>query len=200
MNEQKNVRKRGDELLESLFDVTIQLMNEVRHTNLTFQQIADAAQTSRTVLYRRWPTMFDLLQDIYSYKAQRLFEGDFFDMLKDTGSLRGDLIQLLTVYQRVYSEIGAEIINNYYYIRMQSKGKTKEPAMHITAADKHIQTIKKILKNAKARGEKIKKTDVITLMLPYDLIRMENLIRTGNVSRKRINTLVDEILLPVFVG
>jgi len=199
-DEQKSARRRGDELLESLFDATFKLMHEVRHTNLTFQQIAEAAKTSRTVLYRRWPTTFDLLQDIYTYKAQKLFEGEFFDTLKNTGSLRGDLLQLLNVYQGVYTEIGAEVLNNYYYIRMQDKEDTKEPAIHTRAADKHLGAVKKILVQATERGEKVKKLSPITLMLPFDVIRMENLIRPKRIGKKRLETMVDEILLPVFAG
>ncbi|MVM31751.1 TetR family transcriptional regulator [Spirosoma sp. HMF4905] len=198
MDEQKNMRRRGDELLESLFDATIKLMNEVRHTNLTFQQIADAANTSRTVLYRRWPTMLDLLQDIYAHKAKKLFEGDFFDKLEDTGSLRGDFIQLLTVYQRMYLEIGAEILNNYYYLRMQDKENTKEPTIHTHAVDRHIKAMKDLLKQAQSRGEKVREVSIITLMLPFDLIRMENLIRMGNIDQSRIQIMVDDVLLPVF--
>ncbi|RFM33593.1 TetR/AcrR family transcriptional regulator [Chitinophaga silvisoli] len=191
-------RRRGDELLESLFDATFQLMKETPHTNLTFQQIAEAAKTSRTVLYRRWPTTFDLLQDIYTYKARKLFEGEYFDELKDTGSLRGDFIQLLTVYQGVYDEIGADVMNNYFYIRMQDPDHSRETALHTASLEKHQQAIAHILKNAKARGEKIKKLSKVTLMLPFDLIRMENMARQANISKKRLIAMVDEVLLPVF--
>src|ERR1700742_3827036 len=170
MSEQKNTRKRGDELLDSLYDATIRLMAEVRHTNLTFQQVADAAKTSRTVLYRRWPTMFDLLHDIYTHKAKKLLEGGFFEKQEDTGSLRGDLLLLLNIYQAVYTEIGITILNNYYYIATQKE--SNAPATHSDAAYKHLQAVKNILENAKARGEKVKKISTITMMLPFDLVRV----------------------------
>jgi len=199
MESPKKVRRRGDDLLEDLFDATFRLMNEVGHTNLTFQQIADAAKTSRTVLYRRWPTTFDLLQDIYTYKAKKLFAGDFFDEIKSTESMRDDLIQLLSTYQNVYEEIGIEVLNNYFYIRMQDKERTKKPIVHVSAVEKHVQAVRKILSNAERRGEKPRKVSKITLMLPFDLIRMENLVRMENgVNLNRIETMVDEILLPVF--
>lgn len=199
MNKAENSRRRGDELLESLYDATMKLTTTIKLTDLTFQQIADEAKTSRTVLYRRWATTFDLLQDIYSYKAKKLFDGAFFDELTDNGDLRKDLLQLLTVYQKVHTEIGAEIINNYYFLRAQDKDDTKELPIHKQAIEKYLDATKKILTNAEKRGEKIKKTSQITLMLPYDLIRTENLIRPTNISKKRLTMMVDEILMPVFV-
>jgi AcrR family transcriptional regulator len=198
MTKEKNSRRRGDDLLEDLFKATFKLISDVRHTNLTFAQIAAEANTSRTVLYRRWPTTFDLLQDVYAHKAKRIFEGDFFDLLKNNGSLRADLLQLLQLYQKVYEEIGVEVLNNYYYIRMQDKENAKKPAIHTSALEKHLNAVTMILKNAENRGEKTKAISKITLMLPFDLIRVENLIRIGTVNKKRLETLVDEILLPVF--
>ncbi|WP_208745779.1 TetR/AcrR family transcriptional regulator [Pedobacter kyonggii] len=198
MDEQKSIRRRGDELMESLFDATFKLMNEVKHTNLTFGQIAEAAKTSRSVLYRRWPTTFDLLQDIYTYKAKKLFDGEFLDKLEDTGSLRGDLNQLLTICQSVYDEIGSEVIINYYYIRLQDKDNSREPQVHTKAVNKFVEAMKTILENAKSRGENIKVTSGVALMLPFDLIRIENLVRMQGIDSKRLETLVDEILLPVF--
>ena len=53
-----NTRKRGDILVEGVYNAAVKLIKEVGYANLTFQQIAKAAKTSRSVLYRRtnWPT------------------------------------------------------------------------------------------------------------------------------------------------
>ena len=160
---------------------------------------ADAAKTSRAVLYRRWPTMFDLLQDVYAFKAKKLFEGEFFKELKDNGSLRLDLLQLLRIYQEVYAEIGIDVLNNYYYIRMQDKENLKKPAEHVQAVEKHLMAIEGILTRASARGEKTSRVSKITLMLPFDLIRIENLVRIGHFDQARMETIVDEVLLPVYL-
>ncbi|WP_433862898.1 TetR/AcrR family transcriptional regulator [Sphingobacterium thalpophilum] len=199
MEQTKNSRRRGDELLESLYDATMKLTTTVKITDLTFQQIADEANTSRTVLYRRWATPFDLLQEIYAYKAKKLFDGVFFAELKDNGSLRKDFVQLLTVFQKVYMEIGTEIINNYYFLRAQDKADTNELPIHQQAIEKYLNATKNILSNAEKRGEQIKQTSEVTLMLPYDMIRTENLIRPQMITKKRLEMMVDEILLPVFL-
>ena len=65
-----NTRRRGDTLTEDIYKATIELIKKVGYTNLTFQQIAQAAKTSRTVLYRRWKTTFELIYDIMVYKMK----------------------------------------------------------------------------------------------------------------------------------
>lgn len=198
MEGSKNIRRRGDELLESLFEATFKLMNEVGPMNITFAQIADAAKTSRPVLYRRWSSTFNLLQDVYAYRARKLFEGDFFATLGDTGSLRGDLLALLEVYQGVYMEIGLDVLNNYYYLRMLDKTNEKELPIHTAAVTKHVEAVRKILEAARSRGEKLNNISAVTMMLPFDLIRMENLVRPGNATPDRLSIMVNEVLLPVF--
>lgn len=51
----------------------------------------------------------------------------------------------------------------------------------------------------KKRGEVIKEVSDETLTLPFDLIRMENILRQDGIDEKRLEVLVDEILLPVFL-
>ncbi|SPF37495.1 Regulatory protein TetR (fragment) [Candidatus Desulfosporosinus infrequens] len=77
------------------------------------------------------------------------------------------------------------------------QGNNKVPEAEVDAAAKNILVMRKLLKNAKSRGEKIKEVSDITLTLPFNLIRMENLMYK-NVDSNRIALFVDEILLPVF--
>ncbi len=94
-----NTRKRGDALVESIYDAAVKLIKKVGYANLTFQQIAKAAKTSRSVLYRRWANMFDLLMEIVDDKSFKALGGQLVDRLENTGTLRGDLISLLALYQ-----------------------------------------------------------------------------------------------------
>ncbi len=62
--ERRDTRRRGDTLTESIYQAVEDIIKTEGYTNLTFQKIAQAAQTSRTVLYRRWETPLDLIHDI----------------------------------------------------------------------------------------------------------------------------------------
>jgi AcrR family transcriptional regulator len=192
-----NTRKRGDTLVESIYDAAVKLIKEVGYANLTFQQIAKAAKTSRSVLYRRWANMFDLLMEIVDDRSSKALGGQLIDRIENTGTLRGDLLNLLTLYQSTYADIGPEILSAVLFEIGQ--GNNKVPEAEVDAAAKNILVMRKLLKNAKSRGEKIRKVSDITLTLPFNLIRMENLMYK-NVDSNRIALFVDEILLPVFTG
>jgi AcrR family transcriptional regulator len=196
MNERSvNTRKRGDALVESIYDTAVKLIKEVGYSNLTFQQIAKVAKTSRSVLYRRWANMFELLMEIVDDRSSKALGGQLIDRMENTGTLRGDLLNLLTLYQSIYTEIGPEIMSAALFEMRQ--GNKEVPEAEADATAKNIMVMQKLLKNAKLRGEKIKKVNDITLTLPFNLIRMENLMYK-NVDSNRIALFVDEILLPVF--
>ncbi|MGA2142292.1 MAG: helix-turn-helix domain-containing protein [Brevinematales bacterium] len=190
-----NTRKRGDTLVESIYDAAVNLIIEVGYANLTFQRIAKAAKTSRSVLYRRWTSMFDLLMEIVDDRSSKALGGQLIDRIENTGTLRGDLLNLLTLYQSIYIEIGPEILSAVFFEIGQ--GNKKVPGAEIDAAAKNILVMRKLLENAKSRGEKIKDVSDITLSLPFNLIRMENLMYK-NVDSNQIALFVDEILFPVF--
>jgi len=196
MNETSvNTRKRGDTLVESIYDAAVKLIKEVGYANLTFQQIAKAAKTSRSVLYRRWANMFDLLMEIVDDRSSKALGGQLIDRIENTGTLRGDLLNLLKLYQMTYTEIGPEILSAVLFEIGQGNNKVHEA--EVDAAAKNILVMRKLLRNAKSRGEKIKEVSDITLTLPFNLIRMEYLLYKY-VDYDRIALFVDEILLPVF--
>ena len=112
MNETSvNTRRRGDALVESIYDAVVKLIKEVGYANLTFQQIAKVAKTSRSVLYRRWANRFDLLMEIVDDRSSKALGGQLIDRIENTGTLRGDMINLLTLYQSTYAEIEPEIMS-----------------------------------------------------------------------------------------
>jgi len=197
-NAGRSMRRRGDALYESIYNATIELIKKVGYINLTFQEIAKAAKTSRTVIYRRWQTKLDLIHEIMVYKMKKVLDGELIDKIEDTGSLRGDLLQLLTLYNKAYLEVGPEIMNAILFEMGQNNKKMTE--ITVNATNKNILVMQKLLGFAKARGEKIKEVSETTLILPFDLIRVEYLMRKGVIHEKRLELLVDEILLPVFLA
>lgn len=196
MNEKSvNTRKRGDTLVESIYDAAVKLIKKIGYANLTILQIAKAAETSRSVLYRRWANMFELLMEIVDDRSSKALGGQLIDRIENSGTLRGDLLNLLTLYQSIYAKIGPEIMSAVLFEIGQ--GNNKVPEAEVDAAAKNILVMRKLLKNAKSRGEKIKEVSDLTLTLPFNLIRMENLMYK-HVDSNRIVLFVDEILLPVF--
>ena len=190
-------RRRGDVLTESIYQATVEALKEDGYTNLTFQKIAQMTRTSRTVLYRRWETPFALIREIMVYKSQKVFNGELVDKIEDTGSLRGDLLRLLTLYQSLYREVGPEIMNAVLFEMSQNSANIANISQD--ALEKNIVAMRKVLAFAQARGEKIKHVSALTLTLPFDLLRLDILLHRAVLDTSRLECLVDEILLPVFL-
>lgn len=192
----RDTRRRGDTLTESIYQAVEDIIKTEGYTNLTFQKIAQAAQTSRTVLYRRWETPLDLIHDIVVEKLLHMLGGDFIDMIEDTGSLRGDLLDLVTTYQRFYIEVGPEIMNAILFEASQNS--PTMVALGQNAVKRNILAMRKVLDSARVRGEKLKDVSEFALRLPFDLIRMQYLLHRTPIDARQLELLVDEILLPVF--
>ena len=192
----RDTRRRGDALTESIYQAVENIIKTGGYTNLTFQKVAQAAQTSRTVLYRRWETPLDLIHDIVVEKLQHALGGDFIDMIEDTGSLRGDLLHLVTMYQHFYIEVGPEIMNAMLFEASQNS--PTMVAIGQNAVKRNISAMRKVLDFARMRGEKVKDVSEFALRLPFDLIRMQYVLHRIVLDARQLETLVDEILMPVF--
>ena len=96
-NEDARTRPAGTpgRRLDRSLDVAIraavlQVLAEVGYRRLTMDDVALAARVSKATIYRRWPSKADLLISIIHEASDETLS------VPDTGSLRGDLIALLT--------------------------------------------------------------------------------------------------------
>ena len=89
--ERPRQRRRGEELEAALLEAAWEELVSAGFARLTMESVAARAKTGVAVLYRRWPRKDDLVLDaIQHYGATHPVE------IPDTGSLRGDMIGLLS--------------------------------------------------------------------------------------------------------
>ena len=83
-------RRRGAALEEALLDAAWTELTERGYDDMTIEAVAVRAGTSRAVLYRRWPNKQELVLAALEHEVRK-------DVVvaPDTGSLRGDVIELL---------------------------------------------------------------------------------------------------------
>jgi len=74
------------------------------------------------------------------------------------------------------------------------------PAIKHDIGSRDALLMEKLLGFAKARGEKFKPLSETALTLPFDLIRVGFLWERRPIDQRAWEQLVDEILLPVFMG
>jgi len=198
MNPENMTRKRGDRLLETIYDAAIEIIRNEGYGNLTFLKISRLARTGRTVLYRRWATPLDLIREIMKYRSAQALGGELPDLVKDTGSLRGDILYLIELYQKIYVGVGPEVMNAMLF--EMSQNNMRIPAIKNDIGFRNVELMEKLFGFAKMRGEKIKPLSEKAMRLPFDLIRMSFMWERQALDRSAQEQLVDEILLPVFTG
>ena len=84
-------RRRGAELEAAILDAAWEQLIAEGYEHFTIDAVAARAQTSKPVLYRRWKTREDLLRATARHRGAADPPA-----VPDTGTLRGDLLALLS--------------------------------------------------------------------------------------------------------
>ncbi|MBF6049545.1 TetR family transcriptional regulator [Streptomyces sp. NRRL B-1677] len=80
------IRKSPEQVRSAVHQAVIDLLSDPEGADLTIPAIAQRAGVNHTSIYRRWGSREALLADVVTTRLERDWP------LKDTGSLRGDLI------------------------------------------------------------------------------------------------------------
>ncbi|GAA1950775.1 TetR/AcrR family transcriptional regulator [Microbacterium deminutum] len=185
-------RRRGQALEDAILDAAWAQLVEGGYGNFTVDAVADRAETSRSVIYRRWPDRDELVRAAIAFGLRRTridvpdtgsLREDAIELLRRSSAARGDLAPLLSVLIGSYfSATGVSFAD----IRSQMlEGRTR------TAMDD-------IIDRAAARGE----IDPARLTprvrtVAFDLFRHDLLMTLKPLPDDDIVTIVDEIFLPL---
>ena len=162
-------RRRGEALEHALLAAAWMELREVGYPKLTMDNVAARAGTSKPVIYRRWPTKAKLVMAALAHNVP-LQESNI-----DTGSLRGDLLELLDRgverFRRVPGDTLPGLIAETFgqpdvFERLRRRDQ-----------DEVVDLIRPFLTRAVERGEL--RTDQCgdrVLRLPFELLRSEMLL------------------------
>lgn len=90
-------RRRGAALEDAVLRAAIDELLAVGYAGLTMDRVAERAATNKNAIYRRWPSRAALAVAAY----RQMSGGDL--PLPDTGTLRGDTLELLRRANRTWS-------------------------------------------------------------------------------------------------
>lgn len=171
-----------------LLTVTLDLLHENGYDRLTMDEVAARARASKATVYRRWPTKADLVVAAVSRGLRQAV------VAPDTGSLRGDLMQMAELLAGQAAALADTLAAILIEVRRNPhlSAVVEQQLLHekrpITQA---------ILRQAADRGEihpsKID-TDLWDLLPGYLLFRF--LMPGRPATAETARALVDEILLP----
>ena len=164
---------------------------EKGYRDFTFESVAARAGTSRPVLYRRWADRGELLRETIRHGNLRSpIE------VPDTGSLRDDVITLISRFNAARSDYAAVLgVQLAEYFRETGTSLNDLRELMKTGRGSAMQ---QILERAAARGEvDLSKLTPRAVDMPVTLARHELVMTMAPVSEKTIVEIVDELWLPM---
>ncbi|MGN6407282.1 MAG: TetR/AcrR family transcriptional regulator [Curtobacterium sp.] len=184
-------RRRGAELETALLDAAWTELQSVGYPALTFDGVAARAETSKPVLYRRWPTKVDLA-------LAALQHGGLFRRreLVDTGSLRGDVLRALRDFNAARSGFMAAI--SVYMASINQETGLSPGDLRDRLLGERSTIGRVMLERAVERGE-IPRRDWPdgVASLPSDLVRHDLMMSLRPLPDRRIVEIVDDLWLPL---
>lgn len=183
--DEKPTRRRGAELEAAILDAARDELLAGGYAAFTIEKVAERAATSRHVVYRRWSTRDELALAAMRHDLVRDAAP-----IPDTGSLRGDLLALMTRANKTRLAMAALFslhLGTYY----QETGMTPSTLREELLGTRTIST-DVIMDRAIARGE----VDPARMTprrraLAADLFRHEVLMTLKPVPKPVIEELVD---------
>ena len=191
MEKDSTTRRRGRALEDALLVAAWEQLVSGGYGQFTIDAVAARAATSKPVIYRRWPNREALV-----IAAVRHYLAQGSRPVPDTGTLRGDVIALLTEANESRLALAA-VISVQLGAYFQETGTTPADLREQLLGDRP-SAIETVMRRALDRGE-VTGTHLTPRMinLPYDLVRHEALMTLGAVPPDVIREIVDDIFLPL---
>jgi AcrR family transcriptional regulator len=191
--EQVRRRRRGPQLESALLDAAWDELVEVGFASLTMESVAARAQTGIAVLYRRWANKDQLvLAAIENYSEAHPLE------TPDTGTLRGDLLVLLTGMSKARATFIAVAAAAAFSGLLANTGLTPAQTREKIIPDQRQGSDQTIYQRAHERGEiNLDHIPPAVLAMPIDMVRHDLLMHLKPLKPARIKSIIDELFLPL---
>ena len=169
---------------------TIELLREVGYESITMDLVALRARVSKATIYRRWKNKAALVADAVHHYA-------FCQMpIIDTGSLRGDLIEVISEKVKIMKSADGQLIAGLMCTARNDADLFE--LLHQPLSEKASAAGSAIFDRAVLRGEipSDAKREQVFQLVPA-VIGYRVFMSLENITRKFIENFVDEVLLPV---
>ncbi|MCX6468298.1 MAG: TetR/AcrR family transcriptional regulator C-terminal ligand-binding domain-containing protein [Corynebacteriales bacterium] len=180
-------RRRGTELDDAIYRAVFGELTEHGYSGLTFEGVARRAQTSKPVLYRRWPHRLDMVVAALTSASDDVIQA------ADTGSLAGDVEATLHLVLDRLESMGRSIALGVLSDAAAAPG---TGTLRILQT-KGVALSDAILHRARERGE-IGPASLPERVrsLPFDMARYEFLVN-GDLTADAIHDIVATVFCPL---
>ena len=170
-------RRRGDELKKAIYKAAVHILENEGYEKVTFQNVAKEAKTTRSVLYRYWDEAVR-----FNISQNPEWRGNVIDQEINSGSLRQDLIELLTFMRENFKLYPKGLLAFVSF--MQSQGKNVLESTVGNVLPSNLIIMERLLARAQERGEAREKIGQTAKLLPFQMTRYHMLL---------------EVLLPIYI-
>jgi len=185
-------RRRGAALEAALLDAAWDELVDKGYDGFTIDAVAERARTSRAVLYRRWSTKQELVRAAVGHAGEKHQSAE----IPDTGSLRDDVVELLRGANQSRAWFGITVamrLSGYY-----AETGTGLSDMRSAFMAGRVSRVDTLLARAVERGEADPaKLSPRVVAVPFDLYRQELLMTLKPVPDEVIESIVDEVFMPL---
>jgi AcrR family transcriptional regulator len=186
---------RGEVREQAILSAVIELVGEVGFEGMTMDAIAARAHASKATIYKRWPGKPELVRaSVDSYIAGRLAVG------VDTGSLRGDLMALMTALRGHLTDEFLAMMSGL--VHAMRKDPELATALWSQLAVGHAAALP-VISRAAARGELPPGADAELAELAHEVIEahlFRLLAADGTLSPEFARHVIDDLVIPVLTA
>jgi AcrR family transcriptional regulator len=183
-------RRRGAELEHALLDAAWQELQESGYAKLTMERVAERAETSRAVIYRRWRNRAELVIAAMRHR-QPVLSGT----IPDTGTLRGDMLAVLRRASARITETGPDTTIGMLSDLLSDDEALEEVLDQLVRSGSEVMA--SVLARAASRDEIRQNISPRVARLPLDLLRHELILTRQPPSQSALEEIIDEIFLPL---
>lgn len=182
--------RRATQRREAICDAVFELLGEVGYDRMTMDAVAARAHASKATIYRSWPDKPELVVEAMVNRFSTTPEP------ADTGSLRGDLLDLATNACSIANSPDGDVITGV--MTAATMNPTLATAMHECMYESKRKTHDTIVGRAVARGELDSPESAALLHeVVHAMLLTRKLWSDEQVDEKFAVHLVDDILIPL---
>ncbi|WP_344576579.1 TetR/AcrR family transcriptional regulator [Nonomuraea roseoviolacea] len=174
----------------AILDATLELLSEMGYDRMSVDQIAKRARASKATIYRRWAGKPELVVDVICNR---------FDMdaprPRDTGSLRGDLAELVRCLRET-AERKHTLIMGLSSTLVSNQELARALRAHLPSRD--LSGVEALLVRGENRGEPARRADTARLAAVAEALVWHRLIFVGPpLDDAFVVEAADDVLFPL---
>jgi AcrR family transcriptional regulator len=184
--------RRGPQRREAICEAVFELLGEVGYDRMTMDAVAARARASKATIYRSWPDKPELVAEALVSRFSSTPQPD------DTGSLRGDLLALMSKACEITNSMDGDVITGVMTAATMNPHLAQTMHQCMYESKRHVHDT--IIRRAVERGE-LGEAGCSSLLheVSHAMILVRKLWSVEPLNEEYCRHVVDDVLLPLLI-